>query len=230
VPLHARGRRAPPRDARARSHPDAPLERRKTDRGVDRQPVRTELATPLRLFRSARATRPSPAAVALRRKPTTPSSRRDNTSAPPTTDSHLQVACLPTPRRCASAASTASAAEAVAMSRTAGSDDLGEPGDGRRGAASTVVEIVLCTSEHAVTRSGRVHTHRRGRRPAGRCDHYCVACADGAAVSCRRATETIASRPKRERVAAASDCSHREGLQDCSPASPLSAGIRPYGG
>ena len=35
MPLHARGRGAPLRDARARSHSDAPLEGRKTDRGFE---------------------------------------------------------------------------------------------------------------------------------------------------------------------------------------------------
>jgi hypothetical protein len=108
---------------------------------------RTELATPLRLFCSARATRPSPAAVVLRRKSTTPSSRRDNSSASPTRDSHVQVACLPTPRRCASAASAASAAEAVATSRTAGLDD-----------------------DQSSRRRGPRPLHRRGRGP---CESWC---------------------------------------------------------
>jgi hypothetical protein len=101
VPLHARGRGAPLRDARARSHSDAPLEGRKTDRGFECQHR----------------------------------------------DSHVQVACLPTPRRCASAASAASAAEAVATSRTAGLDD-----------------------DQSSRRRGPRPLHRRGRGP---CESWC---------------------------------------------------------
>jgi hypothetical protein len=53
-------------------------------------------------------------------------------------------------------------------------------------ATQSALLIVLSTSELAVTRSGRVHMHRRGRRPASH-DHDGVARAAEAAVPRRRA-------------------------------------------
>jgi hypothetical protein len=80
------------------------------------------------------------------------------------------------------------------------------------GSLARVVLLVLCTSELAVTRSRRVHTHRHDRRPAGRGSGLCRSRRRS---SCATSTssETIASRPWRKRAQPASRCSGRQGLR-----------------
>ena len=111
-------------------------------------------------------------------KSTTASSRCRNSSASPASGSHVQAACLPNARRSCKHELCRFASSAVVMSLAAGSDETRNYGseheaspaaeEERRAVTSTLSSLVLCTSELAVTPSGRVHMHRRDRPPAGR--------------------------------------------------------------